>query len=233
MKRFKPSYLLFNLGIASLVIFAACKPSLEEESALRAAATPTHKLNISFEGTTGFITYELQTLDGINAEIKDVVATQVKSASSFSMTSIESDVVVASDLPGNPIYDLNIVLVDGTKCFSISSTYIGVQGVQVSCEGSKAASDTPATGGEPKTPTTVEKASSTVTDPFADAPECSATLSEDYLICRFFDGGKSGCYNKLNCIVRLTEAQCNAEIARLNTNEAINSHVTGWDCSKE
>jgi hypothetical protein len=232
MRKSKFNYIL--VSSVALLFLWSCKGAPEEQlSMIKSSLTETHKLKISFEPGTGNLLYLVKGSDGIELPLTDVTLAQV-ATEEFKLSTVETDAMIpAGDTSGAPKYDIQVVLHTGEKCRSINPVYIGIVDAGISCEGAPSVTATETSGSAPApTPGTSPAPSSEGEDRFATASQCTGYTKEDYLLCRFFDGGKGGCYDKYGCIVSLTPAQCQAEIDKLNADENVNHHKTTWNCSE-
>ena len=224
-----------NYCIYTTLIFlmlSACKAPLEEVgSELRTEEIKTHLLDINYEPSTQIASHRLTEVStGAEVFVKEFNVTQIKSGE-FKLPSIATEGYVAiGGLPQAPMYAVEIILANDKTCHNIEPVYLSIKGAPIHCKGTTVSSS-PASKPDAKG---VDDSSDVVSgseDPLSSAPECVEELRREYLICRLYDGGKRGCYDKFACIVTLTSEQCEVEKNDIQNYLSEPYESTDWLCA--
>ena len=189
------------------------------QSAVKSEATPTHTVNISLNISTLGLMYTVKSNAG-GMEVSPLSTSMKQVAdSNFTATSVPMDKpLVAGSETVFPKFQLSMTLPDGAKCESVGEVYPTQQNAPLACTGGLVKEET-----STKPVDTEEAPSDSLT-----TRECTGPAINDYLICRYFDGGLEGCLDEYLCKVTLTPAQCQNEITRMS---GLYAHTTSWDCT--
>ena len=201
----------------------ACKGVVNENnSQTRSDMTATHSLATQVQYNLA-LTYEVTANSGEKISPETVTVKQVAS-DEFTSASVDTTgkIIASSDAANKdiPRYEINIKLPTGENCVSIEPVYLNAQDAKLSC--SKVVS--------------TEEASAVIPAPdtsAVSAPECTDSLViDEFIRCRYFNGGFGGCVDKWSCKVSLTEMQCQIEQDRLAADPRTSGHTTAWLCSE-
>lgn len=203
-----------------LLALHACKGvDPENQSAIKSEATPTHTVDINVNISTLGLIYVVKSnaggmdLSPVSANLKQVAD------SNFTASSAAMDKPLAAGSETVfPKYQLSMTLPDGEKCESVGEVYPTQQNAPLACTDGLVKEET-----STKPVDTEESPKDSLT-----TKECTGPAINDYLICRYFDGGLGGCLDEYSCKVTLTPAQCQNEITRMS---GLYAHTTSWDCT--
>jgi hypothetical protein len=216
---------LSNLIIVLALGFQSCKST--NLQSLEQSAPKTHSLAITFDENLGQVKYEITGANKETGTVKSVKLRQLSFEESLEWPKdkIDSDLLalVNTEKEYFPTYHLELKT-DTLSCVSLSIAYIGAKSVNLNCQ----KLDAKTSGQMANIPPPTNR--SWVVP--SNAPSCTGAKIRAYQVCRYFEGGAFGCYNKsLKCIVPMTPEQCKITKDNLSREYAKLPFISRWDCS--
>lgn len=217
----KLSYLILIFALG----FQSCKST--DIRSLEESAPKTHSLAINFDENLGQVKYEITGPNKESGNVKSVKLRQLSFEESLEWPKekIDSDLLalVNTEKEYFPTYHLELKT-DTLSCVSLSIAYIGAKSVSLNCQKLNAKTADQMTNIPQPT-----NRSGIVP---SNAPSCTGPKIRAYQVCRYFEGGAFGCYNKsLKCIVPMTPEQCKFTKDNLSREYAKFPFISRWDCT--
>jgi hypothetical protein len=214
-----------NLFLLFVIAALSCKST--NIQSLERSAPKTHSLAISFDEASGKVKYKISGANSTSESIKTVKLRQSSFEESleWKKDKIDGDLLSLVNIEKEyfPTYHIELTT-DALSCVSLSAGYIGASSIDLSC--------TKLGSNPPNQATSIPSSSNrTLTVP-SNAPSCIGSKIRAYQVCRYFEGGAFGCYNKsLKCIVPMTPEQCQATKGNLSREYSKLPFISRWDCS--
>jgi hypothetical protein len=122
-----------------------------------------------------------------------------------------------------PSYAMEIVTTS-LNCRTLDSAWMGSKEIELNCvkattQNQQTSNDTNKPDPSPSTPLPTSQTSRnpSSTKPVTSNPsvpssaaECSGAKLRSYAVCRFFEGGHYGCFEKHRCITRMSPTKCSS-----------------------
>ena len=233
---------IFYSVIAMILGMIGCKRPMQSLTSIK-SLTQTHTLEAEFVEASGKIKYSFVGKEFEKEQIKSVKVSQLKTGTKavFYKDKIGSNFLMGYDEAQKfyPHYSMEIETAR-FSCRTTDTAWMGAKEIPLNCvstgnskptAGSDTSPEEPRTSEDsrdPKNPSTSGNKDTNKAVPNS-AAECSGAKIRNYTVCRFFEGGDYGCYEKHRCITRMNEIKCNSIKSQLKAEYPW--MASRWNCS--